>query len=73
MMGIGESIGECDSCTHESMKKNYYFPFFDKTVARLAINKKHRQAYEQYPCGDMRDDNRSPGRNHIQKNRFEVT
>ena len=25
MMGIGESIGDCDSCIHESMKKNYSF------------------------------------------------
>jgi hypothetical protein len=25
MMRIGESIGECDSCTHESMKKNNSF------------------------------------------------
>ena len=32
MMGIGESIGECDSCTHESMKKNYSFHSLKKLL-----------------------------------------
>lgn len=72
-MGIGVEYRRMSFLYQRINEKELLFPFLDKTVARLAINKKHRQAKEQDPGGDICNDNSDPYRNHIQKNWFDVT